>query len=200
MIIHPLKTFVDNRASAWFWFILFVITVLAGFAQSIFIVKALKEPEKIVVIGDDKTHHVAVARSYPQAEDEKRFCAYLAVKAYFDRNPAGFDNMDLLNQIFLPKAKKQIETSLKNELELFASKKIHQKSEVVTYRFVPADGERRILANVTVVLHLVGNLGSKEIRHTKEVEVILDMWKNPDIGNNGRLLYAVNGIEIKEKQ
>ncbi len=198
--MHPLKTFVDNRASAWFWFILFVVTVLAGFAQSFFIVRALREPEKIIVIADDKTHHVAVARSYAQAEDEKRFCAYLAVKAYFDRNPAGFDNMDLLNQIFLPKAKGQIEANLKTEMELFSSKKIHQKAEVVSYKFMAADGDKRIFANIEVALHLTGSLGSKEIRHTKEAEVILDMWKNPDIGNNGRLLYAINGIEVKEKK
>jgi len=196
--MNPLKIFHNNKMSAWFWFVLFFVTVIAGLVQSIFIVKVLKEPEKIVVIADDKTMHVAVAKSYNNTEEEKRFCAYLAVKAYFDRNPSGFDNPELLNQIFLPKAKEQIQKTIEKELELFSNKKIHQKAEILSYRFITSD-EKRIFANLTVLLHLVGNLGSKEIRHTKEVEVILDMWKNPDIGNNGRLMYAVAGIEIKEK-
>jgi len=194
-----LKVFSDNKTAAKFWFLLFIILIIGNLVQAAYLVTVMQRREQIVVIGDDKTVHIAVAKNYSEAEEEKKWSASMAARAIFDRNPAGFDNPDLLKQVFLKPAMAEIEDIFKKDKNLFETKKLHQKCEIAEYGFLDM-GNGVIMANLRVVLHIIGSFGTKEIRHTKEVEAIFQLCKNPDIGNNGRLLYAVNHIEIKESK
>lgn len=195
-----LKIFSDNRTAAKFWFLLFSLLCIGNLVQGAYIVKIMKKQDKIVVIGDDRTIHVAVAKNIDDAEEEKKFCTWLAVKSLFERNPAGFDNPDLMKQLFRKPALDQIEEFFRKDKELFEKKKLHQDCKLADSPIFLDIGRGIIIANVKVSLQITGSFGTNEIRHVKEVDVTFNLHKNPDIGNNGRLLYAVDKVEIKESK
>ena len=191
-----LKLFNNNKAAAIFWFVLFMLTFCASLVQNAYIVHVLKKDEKVLVFDSAGVFHLAPAQTFDKARELKRHAAWLGVKSLFDRNPTGFDNPDLLKQLFLPDAMKQIEADFEGSRKMFADRKIHQKAEITKQGFL--EKENYVLAQMDVVLHMTGDFGGREIAHTRKEQVTLHMFRNRNFGTNRYLPSAINKIERKE--
>jgi hypothetical protein len=100
----PTRIFVEKDRLTWFWFG-FAMLVLAGSAiDRIYLVQSFKQRERVVVIDPANTFYVSPLLKFSEAKNLHAEQSTLAAIAFLQRNPGGFDNSDLMKQMFLKHA------------------------------------------------------------------------------------------------
>lgn len=193
---NPTRLFVEKDRLAWFWF-LFAMGVLVFAAIDRFIlVESFKQRERIVVVDPANTYYVAPVMRFEDAKELHAQQSELATIAFLERNPQGFDNEDLLKQMFLKPALAKAQLQRQSEADEFESKQLHQKVEIGRIDILNTR-ENAVLTQVTGQLIRVGIFDGKEFTEAVPFRLTLRLVRNPNMLLNGRFPTAVSDFKYE---
>lgn len=192
----PTRIFVEKDRLAWFWFG-FAMLVLAGAAvDRHFLIQSFRQGERVVVIDPSDTFYVAPLLKFQDATKLQVEQSKLATTAFLSRNPNGFDNGDLLKQMFLRQAYQKALAYEAAEEPEFKSKQLHQKAEISRIDVLNTR-ENFVLTQVSGQLIRVGEFEGKPFAEAIPFKLLLRLQRNPDMVANGRFPTAVNDFKYE---
>ena len=121
-----------------------------------------------------------------------------AVFAFLMRNPAGFDNKELVDAMFVEAARSEVQKQFTSEAEQFRIYKMHQKPEVLNIRILRAD-RRRSFARVNgqLIRYYVSSSGAQKT-FTAEFELNLELRVNYDTASNSRYPFLITNLKYNQ--
>ena len=108
----PTLIFVQKDKLVWFWFGFAMLILAAAAVDRYFLVQSFKQRERVVIIDPSNTFYVSPLLKFSEAKGLHVEQSTLAATSFLERNPNGFDNPDLLKQIFLKQAYQNAATAL----------------------------------------------------------------------------------------
>ena len=127
---NPTRVFVDKDRTAFLWFCVAVLAIIFAAAQPYFLIQKFKQRERVVIVDPAGTYFVSPLMDFQEAKDFHAQQSTLAAMAFLERNPKGFDNPELLKQVFLKYAYEKAQKQSFVEADELKSKQVHQKPEV----------------------------------------------------------------------
>jgi len=192
----PTRIFVQKDRLVWFWFG-FAMLVLVGAAVDRYVlVQSFKQRERVVVIDPANTFYVSPLLKFEEAKGLHVEQSTLAATAFLERNPKGFDNADLLKQMFLKQAFQKASAYQAAEEPEFKSKQLHQKVEISGINILNTR-EDVVLTQVTGQLIRDGVFEDKPFTEAIPFKLSLRLQRNPNMVQNGRFPTAVNDFKYE---
>ncbi|HTR40294.1 MAG TPA: hypothetical protein VMH87_01590 [Pseudomonadales bacterium] len=192
----PTRIFVEKDRLVWFWFG-FAMLVLVGSAIDRFaLIHSFKQRERVVIIDPANTFYVAPLLQFQEAKELHVEQSTLAAIAFLERNPNGFDNQDLLKQMFLKTAYQKALAFQAADAAEFKSKELHQKVEISAIN-VLATREDVVLTEVSGQLVRNGIFQEKTFTEAVPFKLLLRLQRNPNMVQNGRFPTAVNDFKYE---
>ena len=100
----PTRIFVEKDRLTWFWFGFAMLVLVGSAVDRIYLVQSFKQRERVIVVDPASTFYVSPLLKFSEAKDLHAQQSTLAAIAFLERNPKGFDNDDLLKQMFLKRS------------------------------------------------------------------------------------------------
>lgn len=151
---------------------------------------ALLYRTQIVLVADEGGNLViGPGVDFSDANKVHTTSAILATKALLDRNPAGFDTPELVENLYFSESLKQAEEEMKAALPDLKLKSIHQKAEIsgVDVVSVRQAGKIQIYyVNVAGQVIRSGRVSGTPIREVDNFRIQFECWRNPRLTENGR--------------
>jgi hypothetical protein len=192
----PTRIFVQKDRLVWFWFG-FAMLVLAGAAvDRYFLVQSFKQRERVIVVDPANTFYVSPLLKFSEAKELHVEQSTLATTAFLERNPNGFDNVDLLKQMYLKQAYLKAVAYQAAEEPEFKSKQLHQKVEISGINILNTR-EDFVLTQVTGQLIRDGVFEDKPFTEAIPFKLSLRLQRNPNMVENGRFPTAVNDFKYE---
>ena len=192
----PTLIFVQKDRLVWFWFG-FAMLVLAGAAvDRYFLIQSFKQRERVVVIDPANTFYVSPLLKFSEAKQLHIEQSTLAAIAFLERNPNGFDNGDLLKQMYLHQAFLKAQAYQAAEEPEFKSKQLHQKVEVSDIAILNTR-EEVVLTQVSGQLIRDGVFDDRPFTESVPFKLLLRLQRNPNMLLNGRFPTAVNDFKYE---
>jgi hypothetical protein len=192
----PTRIFVQKDRLVWFWFG-FAMLVLVGAAFDRYLmVQSFKQRERVVVIDPANTFYVSPLLKFEEARELHVEQSTLATTAFLERNPKGFDNEDLLKELFLKPAYLKASAYQVAEQPEFKSKQLHQKVEISGI-IILNTREDYVLTQVTGQLIRDGIFQDKPFTEAMPFKLSLRLQRNPNMVQNGRFPTAVNDFKYE---
>ena len=193
---NPTRVFVDKDRTAFLWFWVAVIAVLFAAAQPYYLIQKFKQRERVVIIDPAGTYYVSPLLDFQEAKDFHAQQSTLAAMAFLERNPKGFDNPELLKQVFLKYAYEKAQKQIFTEAEELKSKQLHQKPEVAKIDILETR-EDFVMTQVTGQLVRTGIFEQKAFSESIPFKLAFKMRRNPDMTKNGRFPTAVSDFKYE---
>lgn len=193
--IDPLTLFPNNTKAARFWFFLCCGVGLLAIIQPVMIVEAMKSRERIIIMDESGTFHVAPLQKFEESAPMHDFLISVATNALLARGPKDADNPPLQGQLFYRKGFDKIENFYLQEAEHFSKKSIHQKAEIKNIKVLKTS-ETTVLARVYGQLIRIGVFEGRKFTDVKNFTLQLTLYRNPRMGMNGRLPLIVTDWTI----
>jgi hypothetical protein len=193
---NPTRLFVEKDRLAWFWFLFAMGILVFAAIDRIVLVQSLKRTEHVVVVDPANTYYVSPVMRFEDAKELHAQQSELATIAFLERNPLGFDNEDLLKQMFLKSALAKAQTELRSETDEFQAKQLHQKVEIGRIDILNTR-ENAILTQVTGQLIRVGIFDGKAFTEAVPFRLTLRLLRNPNMLLNGRFPTAVSDFKYE---
>src|SRR5262245_54363086 len=127
---NPTRIFVEKDRLAWFWFLFAMLVLALASVDRTFLVKTFKQREQVIVVDPAGTFYISPVLKFQEAKDLHAQQSTLATLAFLERSPKGFDNEDLLKQMFLKRAGEKASAQRSVEEAEFKAKQLHQKVEI----------------------------------------------------------------------
>jgi hypothetical protein len=195
-MFNPTMLFVQKDRLAWFWF-LFAMGVLVFAALDRFLlVESFKQRERVVVVDPANTYYVAPVMKFEDATELHTQQSELAAIAFLERNPKGFDNEDLLKEMFLKQALAKAQAQRQSEADEFESKQLHQKVEIAHIDILNTR-ENAVLTQITGQLIRAGIFDGKAFTEAVPFRLTLRLLRNPNMLTNGRFPTAVGDFKYE---
>jgi hypothetical protein len=192
----PTLLFVQKDKLVWFWFG-FAMLVLAGAAVDRYLlVQSFKQRERVVVIDPAGTFYVSPLLGFEEAKGLHVEQSTLAATAFLERNPNGFDNGELLKQMFLKQAYQKAVAYQAAEEPEFKSKQLHQKVEISVINILNTRAEF-VLAQVSGQLIRDGVFEDRPFTEAVPFKLLLRLQRNPNMVQNGRFPTAVHDFKYE---
>lgn len=187
---HPLEFFADHALAARLWCL--VALALLGFCivQPFLIIQAYRTKERVVILDGSGTFHASPLLGFEEAGKLHEQCALLACLALYQRNPAGFDQPELLEKMFLPAALKKAHDNWAAQAAEFTAKALHQKPEVAKVTVLETR-EQTVLVQVEGQLVRTGILAGQSFTEAPSFTARFTLARNPNLAANGRFPLAV---------
>ena len=193
---NPTRVFVDKDRTAFLWFWVAVLAVLFAAAQPYYLIQKFKQRERVVIIDPAGTYYVSPLLDFQEAKDFHAQQSTLAAMAFLERNPKGFDNPELLKQVFLKYAYEKAQKQIFTEAEELKSKQLHQKPEVAKIDILETR-EDFVMTQVTGQLVRTGIFEQKAFSESIPFKLAFKMRRNPDMTKNGRFPTAVSDFKYE---
>ena len=193
---NPMRVFVDKDRTAFLWFWVAVLAVLFAAAQPYYLIQKFKQTERVVIIDPAGTYYVSPLLDFQEAKDFHAQQSTLAAMAFLERNPKGFDNPELLKQVFLKYAFDKAQKQIFTEAEELKSKQLHQKPEVAKIDILETR-EDFVMTQVTGQLIRTGIFEQKAFSESIPFKLSFKMRRNPDMTKNGRFPTAVSDFKYE---
>ena len=193
---NPTRVFVDKDRTAFLWFWVAVLAVLFAAAQPYYLIQKFKQRERVVIIDPAGTYYVSPLLDFQEAKDFHAQQSTLAAMAFLERNPKGFDNPELLKQVFLKYAYEKAQKQIFTEAEELKSKQLHQKPEVAKIDILETR-EDFVMTQVTGQLIRTGIFEQKAFSESIPFKLAFKMRRNPDMTKNGRFPTAVSDFKYE---
>jgi hypothetical protein len=100
----PTRIFVEKDRLTWFWFGFAMLVLVGSAVDRIYLVQSFKQRERVIVVDPASTFYVSPLLKFSEAKELHAQQSTLAAVAFLQRNPKGFDNDELLKQMFLKHA------------------------------------------------------------------------------------------------
>ena len=192
----PTRIFVEKDRLAWFWFGFAMLVLVASAIDRIYLVQSFKQRESVVVIDPANTFYVSPLLKFSEAKNLHAEQSTLAAIAFLQRNPNGFDNNDLMKQMFLKHALEKANAYLAVEEPEFKAKQLHQKVEVSQVDVLNTR-EDVVLTQVTGQLVRNGIFQDGTFTEAIPFKLQLRLQRNPNMVQNGRFPTAVNDFKYE---
>ncbi len=193
---QPTRVFVDKDRTAFLWFCVATVAVAVTFIQPHFLIRKLKEKERVVILDPAGTYHVAPLLRFQDARDLHAQQSTLVVMAFLERHPKGLDHPELLKQLLLKPAHDTAQRQVAYEAPEFKAKNQHQKAEVARIDILETR-EDFVLTQVTGQLIRTGVFEGKTFNEAVPFKLALKMVRNPDMVQNGRFPTAVTDYKYE---
>lgn len=184
---HSIRLFTEHTVASRFWLCAFLIS------QLVFAAKCLLPDRRDYVTALDGAD--TVVRSpllrFTEARRVHGKEAQRAARAFLNRSPEGFDDPDLLEDMFLANAFEKARQHLTAEAEERAVKRLHQKAEIETTEILKTS-EQGFLVEVTGQLVRAGVFQNRSFAETVPFKLSMRLLRNPDLTKNSRYLTAVS--------
>ena len=195
-LFNPATLFVQKDRLAWFWF-LFAMAVLVFAALDRFVlVESFKQRERVIVVDPANTYYVAPVMKFEDATELHAQQSELAAIAFLERNPKGFDNEDLLKEMFLKQALAKARLQRQSEADEFEAKQLHQKVEIGRIDILNTR-ENAVLTQITGQLIRAGIFEGKDFTEAVPFRLTLRLLRNPNMLTNGRFPTAVSDFKYE---
>lgn len=192
----PTRIFVEKDRLVWFWFGFAMLVLLVSAIDRYILIQSFKQRERVVIIDPSSTFYVAPLLKFSEAKGLHVQQSTLAAMAFFNRNPNGFDDDDLLKEMFLKEAyQKALNYEAAEEPE-FQSKQLHQKVEISAIDVLDTR-EDVVLTQVSGQLVRNGIFQGKTFTEAVPFKLLLRLQRNPDMVQNGRFPTAVNDFKYE---
>ena len=188
---NPLELFVNPAVAARLWFMVAVGAVALCALQPYLLIRAYRTRERVVVLDGSGSFHVSPLLGFEEASKLHEQHALLACLALLQRNPAGFDQPELLEKLFLPEALQQARKSS----EEFSRKNLHQKAEVLKLTVLETR-EQVVLVQAEGQLLRTGTLAQQTFTEAPAFTARFTFARNPNLAANGRFPLAVWSYEL----
>lgn len=192
----PTRIFVQRDQLVWFWFGFAMLVLVGAAVDRYFLVQSFKQRERVVVIDPANTFYVSPLLKFEEAKELHVEQSTLAATAFLERNPNGFDNLELLKQMFLKQAFQKASAYQAAEEPEFKSKQLHQKVEIGGINILNTR-EDFVLAQVTGQLIRDGVFEDKSFTEAIPFKLSLRLQRNPNMVQNGRFPTAVNDFKYE---
>lgn len=193
---QPTRVFVDKDRTAFLWFCVATVAVAVTFIQPHFLIRKLKEKERVVILDPAGTYHVAPLLRFQDARDLHAQQSTLVVMAFLERHPKGLDHPELLKQLLLKPAHDKAQRQVAYEAPEFKAKNQHQKAEVARIDILETR-EDFVLTQITGQLIRTGVFEGKTFNEAVPFKLALKMVRNPDMVQNGRFPTAVTDYKYE---
>jgi hypothetical protein len=144
----------------------------------------------VVIIDPSGTYYLAPLLAFPEAKELHAQQSSLAAIALLQRNPKGFDQPDLLKQMFLKRALEKANVERNSEDAEFKAKQLHQKAEIGRIDVLQTR-ENFVLTQVSGQLLRNGIFEGTPFTEAVPFKLSLKLQRNPDMAQNGRFPTAV---------
>ncbi len=192
----PTRIFVERDRLTWFWFGFAMLVLAASAIDRIYLVQSFKQRERVIVVDPANTFYVSPLLKFSEAKQLHAQQSTLAAVALLQRNPKGFDNDDLLKQMFLKRALDKANAFRAAEDPEFKSKQLHQKVEVGQVDVLNTR-EDVVLTQVTGQLVRNGIFQDRTFTEVIPFKLLLRLQRNPNMVQNGRFPTAVNDFKYE---
>ncbi len=155
-----------------------------------------EQRERVVVIDPAGTFYVSPILKFQEAKDLHAQQSTFATLALLERSPKGFDNEDLLKQMFLKAAVEKATAQRFLEETEFKAKQLHQKAEVARIDILQTR-ENFVLTQVTGQLIRNGIFQDKAFSESIPFKLSLKFMRNPNMVLNGRFPTAVGDFKYE---
>ena len=194
--LNPTRVFVDKDRTAFLWFCVAVMAIAFAAVQPYFLIQKFKQRERVVIVDPAGTYYVSPLLDFQEAKDFHAQQSTLAASAFLERNPKGFDNPELLKQVFLKYAYDKAQKQISAEAEESKSKQLHQKPEVAKIDILETR-EDFVMTQVTGQLIRTGIFEQKAFSESIPFKLAFKMRRNPDMTKNGRFPTAVSDFKYE---
>ena len=194
---NPTRIFVEKDRLAWFWFGFAMVILLVAALDRIYLVKSFKQKERVIVVDPAGTFYVSPVLKFQEAKDLHAQQSSFATIAFLERSPKGFDNEELLKQMFLKKALDKATSHRSVEDSEFKAKQLHQKAEISRIDILQTR-EDFILTQVTGQLIRNGIFQDKAFSEAIPFKLSLKFMRNPNMVLNGRFPTAVGDFKYEQ--
>ena len=194
--LHPTRVFVDKDRTAFLWFCVAVLAVAFAAVQPYYLIQKFKQRERVVIVDPAGTYYVSPLLDFQEAKDFHAQQSTLAATAFLERNPKGYDNPELLKQVFLKYAYEKAQKQIFTEAEELKSKQLHQKPEVAKIDILETR-EDFVMTQVTGQLIRTGVFEQKTFSESIPFKLAFKMRRNPDMTKNGRFPTAVSDFKYE---
>ncbi|MEZ5415436.1 MAG: hypothetical protein R3F03_14115 [Opitutaceae bacterium] len=177
------------------WFLVAAGAVTLCALQPYLLVRAYRSRERVVVMDAGNTFHVSPLLQFEEADRLHEQHALLACLALLQLNPAGFDQPELLEKLFLPEALQQARHDWAARAEEFGKKQLHQKAEVRKLTVLETR-EETVIVQAEGQLLRTGLLGAKTFTEAPTFTATFTFARNPNLAANGRFPLAVWQYEL----
>ena len=192
----PTRVFVDKDRTAFLWFCVAVLAVIFAAAQPYYLINKFKQRERVVIIDPASTYYISPLLDFQEAKEFHAQQSTLAATAFLERNPNGFDNPELLKQMFLKYACDKALRQLSTEAGEFKSKQLHQKAEIAKIDILETRDDF-VMTQVTGQLIRTGIFDEKAFSEAIPFKLAFKMRRNPDMAKNGRFPTAVSDFKYE---
>lgn len=193
---HPTRVFVDKDRTAFLWFCVAALAVLIAVAQPFYLIHQIKQREQVVIIDPAGTYYVSPLLDFQDAKELHAQQSTLATTAFLERNPNGFDNPELVKQMFLKFACDKAFRQLADEAAEFKAKQLHQKAEIATIDILDTR-EDFVMTQVSGQLIRTGIFEDKAFSEAVPFKLAFKLRRNPDMAMNGRFPTAVSDFKYE---
>src|SRR5580658_688712 len=190
------RLLVQRDRLPWFWFFFTVAVLLLSAMDRYHIVSEFKQRERVVIIDPAGTYYLSPLLQFSEAKDLQIQQAELATIAFLERNPKDFDNVDLLNLLFLKSALGKARDERMKESVEFRAKQLHQKAEIARIDIL-ATRDNEVLAAVTGQIIRSGIFQGKAFAEAFPFTLRLRLIRNPNMALNGRFPTAVGDFKYE---
>jgi hypothetical protein len=177
--------FRDRRFLVW----LAVLLVVANILTPLLVATVLFKKQIVVVADAGGNMVIAPGLDFRQADKIHTTCAMLATQALLQRNPSGFDMPEMVSNLFVRAGKTQADEELKAAQPGLFRKSMHQKVEVESVNVTAVSKRADIQIYYIQVKGQVirdGQIGGARVREVDQFAILLEMWRNPRLTENGR--------------
>lgn len=195
----PVRVFPNTNVAARFWFYVAVFLFFVALVQPIPYWVSMNNRQMAAVMDQAGQIYMVPLTNINEAVKMQEQIAKQAAKALLMKNPNGFDEPNELKQLFLKPVYKKIMLDSKKQTAKFKKRDIHQKCEILNIDLLKK-------AAGYVIVRIKGQLQQSGIyqsqRFTDNFKYIMDLKlvKNPKLGQNYRLPYAVSTFAINTKR
>ncbi|MGH7975817.1 MAG: hypothetical protein ACREC8_04055 [Limisphaerales bacterium] len=193
---NPTRLFVEKDRLAWFWFLFAMAILIFAAVDRILLAQSLNRAERVVVVDPANTYYVSPVMKFEDAKELHTQQSELATIAFLERNPKGFDNEDLLEQMFLKSAFAKAQAERQSEAAEFQAKQLHQKVEIARIDILNTR-ENAVLTQVTGQLVRAGIFDGKSFTEAVPFRLTLKLLRNPNMLLNGRFPTAVSDFKYE---
>lgn len=193
---NPVRVFVDKDRLAFFWFLIAVLAIGCAIGSPLYLINRFKQRERVVIVDPAGTYYISPLLDFQEAKQFHAQQSTLAAVALLDRNPKGFDNPELIKQMFLKVAYAKAIKQQGSEEDEFMSKQLHQKVEIAQIDILETR-ENFVLTQVTGQLIRTGVFEAKAFSEAVPFKLAFKMQRNPDMARNGRFPTAVSNFKYE---
>ena len=154
------------------------------------------ERERVIVIDPAGTYFVSPLLQFQEARELHAQQSTLAAIALLERNPKGFDQPELLKQMFLKEAYVKARSQWGEEEPEFKSKQLHQKVEIAKVDFIETRTDA-VLTQVSGQLIRSGIFQERAFTEAVPFALKLKMRRNPNMVENGRFPTAIQDFKYE---